>query len=292
MLFIMMRLVEGTDLRALIASEGTRRAAARGAHRPPGRRRARRRPRARPGAPRRQAGQRAARARPTTSTSATSVSPSAPTRRGGLTRQGSIVARAEYVAPEQILEDRVDALTDVYALGCLLFEALTGEAPFAGVAGGPAMLAHVNEPPPSPPERRPDLPPRLRRRGPARDGQGSGRALPVGGRPRARRRSWPPAAAPGRTRSRVVATGPAAPDRGHARPVARRCGRCRTEPDHAHAPAASPSRRAARSTRSVGLRARHPGGARGLHGRRAERAFDAVSRSTPTKGGVGRHLRV
>jgi len=78
---------------------------------------------------------------------------------GGLTRQGSIVARAEYVAPEQLLEDRVDALTDVYALGCLLFEALTGEAPFAGGADGPAMLAHVNSPPPSPLERRPDLPP-------------------------------------------------------------------------------------------------------------------------------------
>lgn len=77
---------------------------------------------------------------------------------GGLTRQGSIVARAEYVAPEQIMEDRVDALTDVYALGCLLFEALTGEAPFAGWTDGPAMLAHVNAPPPSPLERRPDLP--------------------------------------------------------------------------------------------------------------------------------------
>ncbi|MEA2418285.1 MAG: hypothetical protein QOE60_491 [Thermoleophilaceae bacterium] len=79
---------------------------------------------------------------------------------GGLTRQGSIVARAEYVAPEQILEDRVDALTDVYALGCMLFEALTGEQPFAG-SQDPAMLAHVNEPPPSPRAVRPDLPPAL-----------------------------------------------------------------------------------------------------------------------------------
>ena len=69
---------------------------------------------------------------------------------GGLTRQGSIVARAEYVAPEQILEDRVDALTDVYALGCLLFEALTGQAPFATSQGGAAMMAHVEAPPPSP----------------------------------------------------------------------------------------------------------------------------------------------
>jgi serine/threonine-protein kinase len=77
---------------------------------------------------------------------------------GGLTRQGSIVARAEYVAPEQLLEDRVDALTDVYALGCLLFEALTGEPPYA-TSNDPAMLAHVNEPPPSPLAVRPDLPP-------------------------------------------------------------------------------------------------------------------------------------
>jgi serine/threonine protein kinase len=76
---------------------------------------------------------------------------------GGLTRQGSIVARAEYVAPEQILEDRVDALSDVYTLGCLLYEALTAEAPYAGHRDG-AMLAHVDAPPPSPLSRRPALP--------------------------------------------------------------------------------------------------------------------------------------
>jgi pSer/pThr/pTyr-binding forkhead associated (FHA) protein/tRNA A-37 threonylcarbamoyl transferase component Bud32 len=77
---------------------------------------------------------------------------------GGLTRKGSIVARAEYVAPEQILEDRVDALSDVYALGCLLYEALTGAAPFADSPDGPAVLAHVSSPAPSPSERRPELP--------------------------------------------------------------------------------------------------------------------------------------
>ena len=48
-----------------------------------------------------------------------------------LTRGQTIVARAEYVAPEQILNQRVDARADIYALGCLLFEALTGETPFA-----------------------------------------------------------------------------------------------------------------------------------------------------------------
>jgi pSer/pThr/pTyr-binding forkhead associated (FHA) protein len=77
----------------------------------------------------------------------------------GLTRHGSIVARAEYVAPEQILDQRVDARADVYTLGCLLFETLTGEAPFAGWEGGPEALAHISAPRPSPTELCPDLPP-------------------------------------------------------------------------------------------------------------------------------------
>ena len=220
-LFITMRLVEGTDLRALLADGGPARAAARRADRPPGRRRAGRRPRARPRAPRHQAGQRPARARRPRLPERLRPRQARQEEAGGLTRQGSIVARAEYVAPEQILEDRVDALTDVYALGCLLYEALTGEPPFVDVARRPAMLAHVNEPPPSPLARRPDLPPRLRRRRAARDGQGSGRALPLGRRPRARRRSSPPASSAGRARSRSSPPGAAAPPRGHARPVAR-----------------------------------------------------------------------
>jgi pSer/pThr/pTyr-binding forkhead associated (FHA) protein len=77
---------------------------------------------------------------------------------GGMTRQGSIVARAEYVAPEQILNEPVDARADIYALGCMLFEALTGEAPFARWKEGPAQLAHLNAPRPSAVELCPDLP--------------------------------------------------------------------------------------------------------------------------------------
>jgi len=77
---------------------------------------------------------------------------------GGLTRQGSIIARAEYLAPEQILNERVDARSDIYALGCLLFETLTGEPPFAHWSEGPQALAHLNAPLPSPVELCPDLP--------------------------------------------------------------------------------------------------------------------------------------
>jgi pSer/pThr/pTyr-binding forkhead associated (FHA) protein/tRNA A-37 threonylcarbamoyl transferase component Bud32 len=136
---------------------------------------------------------------------------------GGLTRQGSILARAEYVAPEQIIDDRVDALTDVYALGCLLFEALTGDAPFAGGKDGPAMLAHIDAPPPSPVERRPDLPRQLDdvvRRAMAKDPSerypsagdlGEAALVAVGGLRRARGES-------------VVATGEAAPSGLRPRP--------------------------------------------------------------------------
>jgi pSer/pThr/pTyr-binding forkhead associated (FHA) protein/tRNA A-37 threonylcarbamoyl transferase component Bud32 len=75
-----------------------------------------------------------------------------------LTQHGTIVARAIYVAPEQIMNDRVDARADVYALGCVLFEALTGEPPFARWSQGPDALAHVDAPRPSPLDLRPELP--------------------------------------------------------------------------------------------------------------------------------------
>jgi pSer/pThr/pTyr-binding forkhead associated (FHA) protein len=78
--------------------------------------------------------------------------------RGGLTRQGSIVARAEYAAPELVLNEPIDARADVYALGCLLFEALTGEEPFARWNEGPEVLAPVEAPRPSPVDLCPDLP--------------------------------------------------------------------------------------------------------------------------------------
>jgi pSer/pThr/pTyr-binding forkhead associated (FHA) protein/predicted Ser/Thr protein kinase len=77
---------------------------------------------------------------------------------GELTRHGTIVARAEYVAPEQILNQRVDARADVYALGCLLFEALTGEAPFARATEAAGALAQVDAPRASVLDLRPGLP--------------------------------------------------------------------------------------------------------------------------------------
>jgi serine/threonine protein kinase len=77
----------------------------------------------------------------------------------GLTVSAQLLGTIDYVAPEQIEGDDPDARGDVYALGCVLFEMLTGAAPFSGERGGVAkMWAHINAEPPSVAQERPDVP--------------------------------------------------------------------------------------------------------------------------------------
>jgi serine/threonine-protein kinase len=78
--------------------------------------------------------------------------------RTGLTLEGGLLGTLDYAAPEQLRGDAVDARTDVYALGCLLFELLTGEVPYRRASEGEKVLAHLAAPPPRPTEARPDLP--------------------------------------------------------------------------------------------------------------------------------------
>jgi YVTN family beta-propeller protein len=67
----------------------------------------------------------------------------------GITATGAFVGTLDYVAPEQIRGQRVDARSDVYALGCVLFETLTGNPPFAARDDKVAkMYAHLQEEPP------------------------------------------------------------------------------------------------------------------------------------------------
>lgn len=61
-----------------------------------------------------------------------------------LTGTGQWVGTIDYVAPEQIQGGRVDARTDVYALGCVLYESLSGRVPFSGNEMQ-KMWGHVNE---------------------------------------------------------------------------------------------------------------------------------------------------
>jgi eukaryotic-like serine/threonine-protein kinase len=79
----------------------------------------------------------------------------------GVTITGTVLGTSEYIAPEQARGQRVDALTDVYSLGVVLYELLTGDVPFHGENFVAIALRHVNEPPPSVLDRRPDCPPRV-----------------------------------------------------------------------------------------------------------------------------------
>jgi len=77
----------------------------------------------------------------------------------GVTATGAFVGTLDYVAPEQIRGERVDARADVYALACVLFELLTGQPPFAARDDKVAkMYAHLQEEPPRVRLKRPELP--------------------------------------------------------------------------------------------------------------------------------------
>jgi DNA-binding beta-propeller fold protein YncE/predicted Ser/Thr protein kinase len=71
---------------------------------------------------------------------------------------GHLVGTVDYVAPEQIRGDEVDGRADVYGLGCVLFQALTGSVPFSGVSDVAVIYAHLEMPPPRASERREALP--------------------------------------------------------------------------------------------------------------------------------------
>jgi len=67
----------------------------------------------------------------------------------GLTRTGYFVGTIDYAAPEQIRGEHVDARADVYSFGCLLYQCLTGDLPFARDSDVQLMFAHLEAPPPS-----------------------------------------------------------------------------------------------------------------------------------------------
>ncbi len=79
-----------------------------------------------------------------------------------LTTVGIAVGTPQYMAPEQAMgEADIDARVDIYAVGCLAYEMLTGEPPFAGRTAQGTLSAHVMETPADPREKRPQVPPAL-----------------------------------------------------------------------------------------------------------------------------------
>ena len=70
---------------------------------------------------------------------------------------GGLIGTPHYMSPEQAHGEQVDARADLYALGCLLFELVTGATPFDG-PGFEVLLAHLGRPPPRASERSPGVP--------------------------------------------------------------------------------------------------------------------------------------
>jgi hypothetical protein len=76
-----------------------------------------------------------------------------------LTQNGAIIGTPEYMSPEQAAGAAVDARTDVYALGVMAYELLTGVLPFEGDSAIATLVAHQTRPPEPPSRRRADVPP-------------------------------------------------------------------------------------------------------------------------------------
>jgi beta-lactam-binding protein with PASTA domain/predicted Ser/Thr protein kinase len=78
-----------------------------------------------------------------------------------MTETGSIMGTAQYLSPEQAQGQRVGAQSDLYSIGVMLYEMLTGRVPFAGDSAVSIALKHVGEQPPRMTEFRRDIHPRL-----------------------------------------------------------------------------------------------------------------------------------
>ncbi|GAA3752507.1 Stk1 family PASTA domain-containing Ser/Thr kinase [Plantactinospora mayteni] len=76
-----------------------------------------------------------------------------------MTQTSAVIGTAQYLSPEQARGEAVDARSDVYAAGCVLFELLCGHPPFVGDSPVSVAYQHVREAPPSPSDLNPDVTP-------------------------------------------------------------------------------------------------------------------------------------
>jgi serine/threonine-protein kinase len=78
-----------------------------------------------------------------------------------VTQTAAVIGTAQYLSPEQARGEAVDARSDVYAAGCVLFELMTGEPPFTGDSPVAVAYQHVREDPKPPSSLNPRVPPSL-----------------------------------------------------------------------------------------------------------------------------------
>ncbi|MFZ4668609.1 MAG: protein kinase domain-containing protein [Microthrixaceae bacterium] len=78
-----------------------------------------------------------------------------------LTQEGSLIGTASYLSPEQLRGDELDGRSDLYSLGVLLYECVTGRIPFSGDSTAAVALARLHTPPLDPRQVRADVPPHL-----------------------------------------------------------------------------------------------------------------------------------
>jgi Protein kinase domain len=78
--------------------------------------------------------------------------------RSGITASGQFVGTIDYMSPEQIEGREVDGRTDIYSLGCVLFECLSGTTPFRRETEVAVLWAHMRDEPPPVSDVRPELP--------------------------------------------------------------------------------------------------------------------------------------
>lgn len=75
-----------------------------------------------------------------------------------MTQSNAVVGTAQYLSPEQARGEEVDARSDLYSTGCVLFELLTGQPPFKGDSAVSVAFQHVSQEPPAPKSLAPDIP--------------------------------------------------------------------------------------------------------------------------------------